>query len=177
MLAYYKQRKLDEYSALPISHSYFSHNNSQNRATHSSPVRVRYGCLSWVWNLAKVLLSKLLYCVQYCVVLNCNTSRVEKWYHKRNNEASSCLSIINLFISKTQWWAWAHSQITMINDSMKHVMFSDMLKERGGGYSWTFPLPALIQTFLKPLMLQSVIKKKNVYFDSKFAKICSKGSR
>ena len=37
--------------------------------THSSPVRARYGCLSWVLSLTDVLSSKLLCWVQYRVIL------------------------------------------------------------------------------------------------------------
>ena len=48
------------YNALPISRGQFSPNNSR----HSSPVRARYGCLSWVRSVTKVLPSKLLCCVQ-----------------------------------------------------------------------------------------------------------------
>ena len=44
--------------------------------THSSPVRARYDCLSWVPNLTEVLPSNLLCGVQYRVILYCDISRV-----------------------------------------------------------------------------------------------------
>ena len=44
--------------------------------THSSSIKVRYGYLSWVSSLTKCLPSNLLCCVQYCVILYCDISRV-----------------------------------------------------------------------------------------------------
>ena len=57
-----------------ISRSLFLHQLTED--SHSSPVRAVYGCLSWVRSLAEVLSSKLLYCVQYRVILYRDISRV-----------------------------------------------------------------------------------------------------
>ena len=59
------------YSALPIYRGLFSSNKSLPRDTHSSPVRARYGCLSWDLVLAKALPLNLMYCVQYrCPIIS-----------------------------------------------------------------------------------------------------------
>ena len=47
-----------------------------HRSTQSSPGRAKYGCLSWVRRMTSVLLSKLLCCVQYRVILHRDMSGV-----------------------------------------------------------------------------------------------------
>ena len=51
------------YSAHSIYRCHFSPHNSWNIP------RARYGRLSWVWSVAEVLPSKLLYCMQYRLIL------------------------------------------------------------------------------------------------------------
>ena len=57
-------------SVLQIYCALFSDEN-----THSSSIKVRYGCLLWVSSLTKGLPLKSLCCVQYCVILCCDISR------------------------------------------------------------------------------------------------------
>ena len=45
------------------------------RDTPSSPVRARYGCLSWDLSLTEVLPLNLVCCTWYCLIWSCNISR------------------------------------------------------------------------------------------------------
>ena len=66
------------YNALSISHSHLSSKNSQ-KATHSSHLKVRYGCCLWFKSLNKILDSSLPWYFLYNVIFDCDIVRVSSY--------------------------------------------------------------------------------------------------